>query len=50
MYIVNINIDVNGKYVSILILIVFVIDDNIVTCYRAVDCDYVIKGDKLIIS
>ena len=44
--IANMNANAMGEYVSILILTVFVIDDNIVTCNRAADCDYLIESDR----
>ena len=38
--IVSMNIDVMGEYCRNLIMIVFVIDDNIVISNKAIDCDH----------
>ena len=47
--IVSMNVDAMGKYCRTLILIVFVIDDNIVIINRAACCDHWNKDDRLII-
>ena len=47
--IVSMNVDAMGEYSRTLILTVFVIDDNIVTCNKVADCDCLIEDDRLII-